>query len=279
MSQQEHQLFDHWASCRLPAPPYELSPAKQRSFDDLLSPSALQRNNGVISYTCTYPKHEFLRYVVESHGLLLHGSRNLTLPALDPIRNSSDTFAFGQQAAVYAASDGIWPICFAVLDRQVYRGAFCNECSRVELNGQQSEPFYMFALDAEGLQRHPWTDGMIYLLPRASFVPRPPDLIDGLTVHCQEWASITSVQPIAKLPVSPADFPFLDQIWGFDKQVLIDRMGTYPDLWPWGDLSDTALYPIRPRSWHLVTAHELSTVFRSREPLPSAKQDPEDHSA
>lgn len=256
MGQQEHQQFHRWTSYRLAAPPYELNPTKQRVFDDLLSRAALQRDGGVITYTCDYPKHEFLQYVVERHGLLLHGSRNSSLAQLDPIRHSSDTFAFGQQAAVYAASDGIWPISFAILDRQVYRGAFCNECSRVELNGHQSAPFYVFALEAQGLRRQPWTHGMIYLLPRASFVPRPPDLIDGLSVYCQEWASTTSVRPIAKLPVGPADFPFLDDVWGFDEQVLLARMGTYPELWPFGELTDTALYPIRPRGWQPATARD-----------------------
>ena len=252
----EHPSFRTWASSRLVAPAFALTPAKQAIFEDLLRAPALQRDDGLINYTCDYPKHEFLRYVVEHTGLLLHGSRHPTLSVLHPIRHSSDTAAFGQQAAVYAASDGIWPIVFAILDRQVYHGAFCNECSRVELNGHQSSPFYMFAIEAQGLRRHPWREGMIYLLPRASFVPRPPDVIDGLTIHCQEWASTTSVQPIAKLPVGAADFPFLHECWGFDEQVLLARTGTYPDTWPFGDLTDPALYPIRPMTWQPDTPRE-----------------------
>ena len=253
-SQDEHQRFRQWASIRLAAPSFQLTRAKQQVFEELLNAAAHNHADNLIEDTCGYPKHEFLRYVSESKHLLLHGSRNPSISVFQPIRNSSDTTMFGQQAAVYAASDGIWPVVFAILDRQVYHGMFYNECSRVQLDGQLSTPFYAFIIEAHALRRQPWTDGMIYVLPRASFVPRTPACVDGLTVQCQEWASVSAVQPVAKVAVRPDDFPFLHDFWGFDEQVLLTLMGRYPDVWPFGDLTDPALYPIRPKAWQPDTA-------------------------
>jgi hypothetical protein len=249
MTQDQQQRFEDWRRLRLPAPTLELTASKQRAFDDLLASATQGAGDGRIEYACDYPKHEFLRYMVESRQLLLHGSRTPDIAVFQPIRLSSDTVAFGQQAAVYAASDGIWPIVFAILDRRGYRGVFHNECSRVEIDGRLSPPFYTFALEAAALARRPWTEGTVYLMPRDSFTPRPPDIEHGLTVYCQEWASVAPVQPIAKLAVGPADFPFLDEFWGFDADILRARLGGYPETWPFGDLTDTQLYPIQPASW------------------------------
>jgi hypothetical protein len=249
MSQDQQQRFIAWRRLRLAAPALELTPDKRRTFDDLLAAAVQRADDRRIEYTCAYPKHEFLRYMVESRSFLLHGSRTPDISVFQPIRLSSDTVAFGRQAAVYAASDSIWPIVFAILDRQVYRGVFHNECSRVELDGRLSPPFYTFALEAAALARRPWTDGTVYLMPRESFTPRPPDIEDGLTVYCQEWVSRAPVEPIAQLAVGPDDFPFLDECWGFDAETLLARLGAYPETWPFGDLDDAQLYPIRPASW------------------------------
>lgn len=246
---QLNQRFLEWTRDRLTAPPLDLPAAKQQVFEELLASASQSETNNLIPYTCPYPKHEFLRYMVDHHQFLLHGSRNPAISRFEPIRYSSDTNAFGQQDAVYAASDGIWPIVFAILDRQVYRGMFYNECSRVLLDQQLSDPFYMFAIEAAALRQQPWINGMVYLLPRDTFVPRDPSTEAGLTVYCQEWASHVPVQPLAKVAVEPQDFPFLHEVWGFDKDVLFAQFGRYPELWPFGELTDDALYPIRPGYW------------------------------
>ena len=61
-----------------------------------------------------------------------------------------------------------------------------------------------FSIDAESLRKAPWTNGMIYILPRDSFE------------EWEEWTSKSPVRPLAKLAVSPVDFPFLKRIQGFD---------------------------------------------------------------
>ncbi|MDB5540334.1 MAG: hypothetical protein JWQ89_2061 [Devosia sp.] len=56
---------------------------------------------------------------------MLHGSTNPDIEVFEP-RKSDDVNAFGDQTAVYAASDGIWPLYFAILDRQRYRMSLIN---------------------------------------------------------------------------------------------------------------------------------------------------------
>jgi hypothetical protein len=43
------------------------------------------------------------------------------------------------------------------------------------------------------------------------------------------------VKPLARLQVSPADFPFLDQIRGHDDQIQQERARANPDGFPWID--------------------------------------------
>src|SRR5262249_27468073 len=49
-------------------------------------------------------------------------------------------------------------------------------------------------------------------LPRASFTR----LADPAGFPLEEWVSRDAVQPLAQLPVSPADFPFLDRVAAFN---------------------------------------------------------------
>ena len=58
-------------------------------------------------------KWQFLCWVVETKDVLLHGSNNSDLPFLEP-RHAADQSQFGGQLAVYAASDGIWSMFFAI---------------------------------------------------------------------------------------------------------------------------------------------------------------------
>ncbi len=48
-----------------------------------------------------------------------------------------------------------------------------------------------------------------------------------------EWASLTAVQPYAKVTVLPHDFPFLEQVRGHDEDVVAQRAAADPNGWPW----------------------------------------------
>ena len=62
------------------------------------------------------------------------------------------------------------------------------------------------------LHDQPWTNGMIYVLPRDTFV-QVRDAAGQLT---EEWASPIPVQPIAKLTITPNDFLFLNDVQGMN---------------------------------------------------------------
>jgi hypothetical protein len=49
------------------------------------------------------------------------------------------------------------------------------------------------------------------------------------------WICDQSIEPVAKIMVSPQDFPFLDQIHGHNNEKLIELFETDPGGFPWPD--------------------------------------------
>ncbi|MDX2007223.1 MAG: hypothetical protein SFU83_18440 [Meiothermus sp.] len=65
------------------------------------------------------PKWVFLDWLCEEKSLLMHGWVNPNIKEFEPREpNAKDDDAFSQQTAVFAASDGIWPMFYALLDRK-----------------------------------------------------------------------------------------------------------------------------------------------------------------
>jgi hypothetical protein len=235
--------FAKWAKARLPAPAAHMTDAKRHAFAALVDSARARGPAAPVEYRSEYPKYEFLTYLVAELGFLLHGSRHPDITLFEP-RPAHDLYEFSAQHAVYAASDGIWPIVFAIRDRRPQQGTFFNGCSRLVFDDvSRSEPYYHFALTAEGLREQPWTTGTIYVLPRKTFVPHPLIHEQGLTLTHEEWASPEAVVPIAKIAVSPEDFPFLHDFWGYNP----DRLAG-PHVWSELDHENRELFPIRPRS-------------------------------
>jgi hypothetical protein len=63
---------------------------------------------------------------------------------------------------------------------------------------------------------------MMYLLPRLTFIDQPPMTFGDLEVQIAQLARLSPVEPLARLPVSPLDFPFLGQVRGHDDQRLAE---------------------------------------------------------
>ena len=230
-----------WKRARLRPPRLRLTDAKRGAFEALLDAARVHRTQQALAYTCPYPRHEFLRYLVAEHHYLLHGSREPDIAIFEP-RPAEDLYAFSAQRAVYAASDGIWPMVFAIRDRRPQQGTFFNGCSRiVRPDGTMSGPYYHFAMAADGLRERPWVPGTIYVLPRETFVPHPHVDEHGLVCTLEEWASPVAVVPLAKLAVTPSDFPFLDHFWGYDPARL-----SGPHTWTDLDHTDPLVFPICP---------------------------------
>lgn len=205
-------------------------PGTRTAFDGLLDRALKEGPGQAIDYTLTAPKWQFLRHVAERRGIVLHGSSDANITRLAP-RQTDDIAPFGNQAAVYAASDGIWPLFFAILDRDHFpTGLLVNGCMNI---AGEPDPFYFFSISQEALDQRPWRDGTVYLLPATEFEGQPSIDVGEVQISTGQVASRRPVVPIAKLPVAPADFPFLDQVRGHDDAVTIARARANPDGFPW----------------------------------------------
>lgn len=219
----------------LPRPPLQLDAATIEAYEALWEQIAGAPTGGELPYVLPAPRWQFLCYLADRKHVLLHGSGNPGITEFEP-RKANDTLEFGNRAAVYAASDGIWPIYFAMLDRDEYPMSLTNACFRVsDPAGELSDPFYFFSISQGALAHQPWRAGMVYILPRPTFEPQPPIADGDTTVYVQQWASPVPVAPLAKLRVTHADFPFLGQLRGHDDEIQRRRAQANPDGFPWID--------------------------------------------
>jgi len=221
------ELPDYWMPRPGPAP----DAATRAEFDRLLDGSLLAGPDDFIDYRLATPKWQFLCHAADRGGFVLHGTGNADITVFEP-RQSNDVGEFGNRSAVYAASDGLWPMYFAILDRDRYDIGLVNACIRI--TGMQ-ESYYYFSITASVLQQQPWRTGVVYLLPGDSFEMQPAITLDGREIRIAQAASSVPVRPVAKLSVGPEDFPFLDAIRGHDNDEVLARAAADPDGFPWSD--------------------------------------------
>lgn len=186
----------------------QLSVDERRAFDILYTEALADPGPGVprIGYGCALPKHVFLNYLVDTHGLLVHGSNDPNIELLE-VRADSDNVGRVIHA-VWAASDGLWPVFFAIVHRKPYAYSLDNSCRRESDEAGGWRKAYHFSTST--LHDEPWTDGMLYIVPRETFKP----VLDREGRPGEQWTSTSTVRPLAKLSVSPSDFIFLPDVQG-----------------------------------------------------------------
>ena len=220
------EILDHY----LPGPEFKRSPEKRSAFEALWEAAG---HGERLDYHLPYPKWQFLTYLCEKKPVILHGSQLAELETVQP-QQANDIRAFANQRAIYATTDGIWVIYFAILDRKQHPMSLYNACFRYQdAEDHWSNPFYFFSISHSALVRDPWIWGTIYILPRDSFHKEPNQPIMGVTVDFPHWVSHAPAAPIAKLTVGPEDFPFLAQIHGHDDTLLNKLVREDPDGFPW----------------------------------------------
>jgi hypothetical protein len=190
---------------------WEISTEKQRVFDQLLDSALAQTPNSLIDYQLPYPKYEFLNYICYWRGYVAHGTPLPDLNSLQPIRLSHDSSEFGDRKQIFCSPDGIWAMWFAILDKSKIKVTE-NGCVRLG-HGAGRIKYYHFDLPKENKDDPPFTAGMIYITHGQDFPERRPfPLLNWFDAEIEEWGSATPVTPLAKLPVTPQDFPYLDKV-------------------------------------------------------------------
>jgi len=221
-------LPDYW----LARPSLNVDEGTQIAFDELLNTTLSIDGCPTIEFTLPWPKWQFLCRLADHHDIALHGSGDPNIVLFEP-RQSNDLNEFGNQKAIYAASDGLWAMFFAIVDRERVM-SITNACIRLaDEAGNIHGPYYVFSVSQSALPNQPWRTGTVYLLPRSTFTLQPPITFGSNQVHIAQLASPVPVQPLAKLMVTPADFPFLMQIRGHDDQRLQEYATALQTGAPW----------------------------------------------
>ena len=144
---------------------------------------------------------DFLRWLGQARGVVFHGSPRDDLVELSTERKSRDSTEWGNQQAVYASSDPVWSIYFAVLRRDNgWRG------TRNGSMGIGGRRFYFFVHNRGSQSPTRFGPGSLYILPSETFAA------EQWIVDTAHLVSRVPVKPLARIDVTPEDFPFRDRI-------------------------------------------------------------------
>ena len=202
--------------------------------DGLLDAAPLLDRRGVTPWV-------FLSALAERRTIAFHGTGDPGIERFEP-RQPIDFAPFGHQEAVFATSDPIWAMFYAVVDRDRFPITLGNGCIvLLDADGRAGVPHYFFSISRGPLRRRPWRTGYLYLLPAEGFIEQPSDRYAGHSARVPQLASPVAVAPFARLEVAPDDFPVLAAIRGHDDDRMREIAEAVMNAAPWpdppGDLS------------------------------------------
>ncbi|MGO4542265.1 hypothetical protein [Paenibacillus sp. 2TAB19] len=147
-----------------------------------------------------FQKSRFLRYLSLNGNYVFHGSNNHNIECFEP---REQTLYNGKMTkAVFASSDPIWSIFFAIFNRSRLIGSFRNGC----IVGR-SKKYHFYSINESTMKNKPWTEGMVYILPKDKF-----EASGHGKVQFDEWICHEPVMPTGKLKVSMEDFHYRNRI-------------------------------------------------------------------
>lgn len=157
------------------------------------------------------PRLMFLEWLTR-RGYLLHGSSRADLVCFEP-RAPKDFSPdeFSKRTAVFASSDGVWALMYALRDRTKVR-RILNMALQVKEGDRWSRTRYFlsFAPVDSGVVdgRSLLSAGNVYVLAPEGFEQMPEYHWPGLgTVLEPHWANSQASRPLMRVTVSPEDFP------------------------------------------------------------------------
>lgn len=179
-----------------PLPRFDFDHSESSEYDKMIRSS----NEREFSYGSTYPKYRFLAYLSLKEEVVFHGSNHTTIDLFEP---REQTLINGKMTkAVFATEDPTWSIFYAIFDRSKLVGSFRNGCVVYK-----DKKHHFYSLNESTMRRRPWTDGMVYIFPKAKF-----KRVDNKNIYFDEWISHEPVMPIGRLKVGIEDFYFKDKI-------------------------------------------------------------------
>jgi hypothetical protein len=202
------------AGSGLRAPAYRSDAIQEAAFA-----AAWERtgDSGEVDLSDEYPAAAFVQWLMERDEFIFHGSTRSEIVEFRPRRESmeiGDVRGYGNLEAVYGTHDGLWAMFFAIVDRSRLRGSIRNGVGRYLSGGGAVVDLYRFSIEQGSLEDRPFCPGALYVFSRDPF-DRLPLYPGGPPTN--EWACPSSARPLARIPVEPDDFPFLDRIGGHDE--------------------------------------------------------------
>ena len=229
-------LPDYWVE----RPPMSLSPSTRAAIEELLSvaddaPNLPLDVNALLGRYGDIDPWKFLCGVADRRRIAFHGTGDAGIESFEP-RQPVDLAPFGDQKAVFATSDPIWAMFYAIVDRDRHEITLNNGCIiLLDSRGRAGAPHYYFSISRHALQERPWRSGYAYLLPADSFVAQAQGVYAGHAARIPQLASPVPVAPFARLRVAPSDFPFLAQIRGPEDERLAEYAQAVMTAAPWPD--------------------------------------------
>jgi len=183
-----------------PSPKIMISKEEEKQFNNLYEES-LKNPGKLIDYNLPIPKYKFLYYISNNKPIVFHGSNNNLIDSFEP---REQTLFNGKIAtAIFATKDPIWPVFYAILEKNKISGNIRNG----SLSSNNKKTFHFYSLTKATISNNPWTSGMVYFLPEDPF----SNIGEGV-IQFNEWISDKAVPYIAKLEVNPSDFYFHHKI-------------------------------------------------------------------
>lgn len=226
----EDGLPDYWIA----RPPVRADRATEAAVDAFVRLADANGEHGVLDLDellqgTRVVRWRFLCSLAARRRIAFHGTGDPGIEQFEP-REPVDFAPFGRQRAVFATSDPIWAMFYAIVDRTRHSLTLNNGCLVLEDTG---DAYYYFSVSRQALPLRPWHTGYLYLLPADTFVEQPGAVYAGRPAHIAQLASPVAVRPFARLRIAPRSFPFLDRIRGHDDERLADYAQAVMAAAPW----------------------------------------------
>ena len=218
-------------------PPLSFNSSTHAAIEEFLARLERGTANGLVDVDTArgdVPPWEFLCGVAERREVAFHGTGAPDIESFES-RQPIDFAPFGDQKAVFATTDPIWAMFYAIVDRDRYPLTLNNGCILLEDTDGRPHglPHYYFSITSHALGERPWRTGYVYFLPAETFVAQPSASYAGTTARIPQLASPVAVTPFARLRVAPDDFPFLAEIRGHDDDRLAEYAQAVMSAAPW----------------------------------------------